>query len=308
MAKKQSITRQIMNDVRIILSKYKHDPTRNQYIRDSKRFVKYCRTHYDCRCLDECKEHIQDYVDFQMETGKTASTVHTYIMPACIICNVKIADYIKPIRHTADYIKSRCTTDNTLLCTNHDRSSNKWERSTSFNDRVGIRRAEIEDLCGRNLKLDESGYWCVEVEHGKNGKYQLQRLFAENVDFVMSYFEGKAPDEPIFSFIELNNKVNYQESRIRASKNAYIKYYIRILKDPSYAAQLEQEIRARWALYNIDKKKHRPRPFKESEITGIYRVKQKNYQHALENGLPTEYNKLALMATSIFKVTSNNYL
>ena len=41
--KRKSVTQQIMQEAIKILNKHQHDLTRQQYIRDFKRFVKYCR-------------------------------------------------------------------------------------------------------------------------------------------------------------------------------------------------------------------------------------------------------------------------
>ena len=67
MAKKKrrkSITQQIMDVAVKELNKYQHDLTRQQYIRDFKRFVVYCRQVHQVKNITEAKAYIQEYVDY----------------------------------------------------------------------------------------------------------------------------------------------------------------------------------------------------------------------------------------------------
>ena len=77
----------------------------------------------------------------------------------------------------------------------------------------------------------------------------------------------------------------------------------RIQNEPGYAKQLEEEIIKRWNLYNIDKKTGKPKYFDKKQIEGYYYVRGDLRKLALEKGYPIKYDRLAVMATSIFKLS-----
>ena len=90
--KRKTVTQQIMQEAIKILNKHQHDLTRQQYIRDFKRFVKYCREKHNCRNLRECKKYIQEYVDYLTDEKQlSASTVHTYLASICSVYNIKLS-------------------------------------------------------------------------------------------------------------------------------------------------------------------------------------------------------------------------
>ena len=95
MAKKnrrKSVTQQIMTEAVKELNKHQHDLTRQQYIRDFKRFVVYCRQLHNVRNLGECKKYIQEYADYLSdEKCLSASTVHTYLASICSVYNVGLS-------------------------------------------------------------------------------------------------------------------------------------------------------------------------------------------------------------------------
>jgi hypothetical protein len=105
--RKPTITQQIMQPAIEKLQKYQHNLTRKQYLRDVKRYIKFCREHFDSRTFDDCKGHIQDYSDYLKKEGYTASTIHTYLSPVCSIFEVDLSKIEKPRRYVADYQKGR---------------------------------------------------------------------------------------------------------------------------------------------------------------------------------------------------------
>lgn len=74
------------------------------------------------------------------------------------------------------------------------------------------------------------------------------------------------------------------------------------MEDADYAEKLEYEIRLHWEKMNLTKK-GKPKKFKETEICGIYTLRGKNRAMAREKGLPLHYDKRALLATSVFKLS-----
>lgn len=295
--RKQTVTQQIMHDVISTQKERSHDLSRRQYIRDAKRFVKFCRAQFDSKSFGECKAHIQDYSNFLQEYGYKASTIHTYLAGVCSVFNVDLGDVSKPIRHVADYTRGRGgakSFDNL--------SDPKWSYIVDFQRAVGIRRDELYRLKGRDIETDESGYLCVVVRRGKGGKRQLQRIDGGKEDFVAEYFSKVAPEEFVFDRQLFNNDLNFHALRAECARKYYFEQIQRLESDPDYARKLESEIRARWERFNL-RRNGKARPIPQNEISGQYFLRGKTREFAIHKGLPTSYNKLALLATSIFKLS-----
>jgi len=297
--KKPTIVQRIMVEVESRLKVILHDSTRTQYLRHAKAYVRYCREMHDSHMLVECLPYVQEYCDYLVAKGYTPPTVHTYIAAVCKVLAIDLATIDKPVRHTADCIRGRSKRD---CGASGDLNDPRWAYVVDFNRRVGIRREELMRLRGRDFALDESGHPCVFVRRGKGGKPQLQRIDEKDAPFVQQYFDAVEPNEFLFDRKLFNNDLNFHRLRAEDAKAYYFNTLRRIQNEPGYAAQLECEIRARWALYCRDKH-GRPRRLPNHEIYGYYVVRGKNRALATKKGMPISYHKLALLATSVFKLS-----
>lgn len=306
MAKKRkpSITQQIMAECLKNINQKENNITRNNYRRSCYKFVCWCRQTHNLRTYEECRDLIQAYSDFlQKTTLYSASTIHSYLAgPCCGFC-VPMDLINKPRRVSVHYIRSRF--EPSCPPQNQDPYNEKVRRITEFQIRVGIRKSCLFALKNKNFKQDESGYWCVEVERGKGGKYQLNRLLDSDVEFIRSYFDPSKPEENIFTQEEIQNCVLIDIHRMRAqsAKNYYYEQLHRAKENPDYAKQLEEEIRKRWNLYNRDKKTGKPKVLKNSLIKGDYVLRGELRKKAIAEGKDYRFNKLCLLATSIFKLS-----
>lgn len=318
MAKKNrriSITQQIMNEViRIQNEKTVHNLSRKHYIRNTKKFVVFCREHYDCRNFDSCREHIQDYSDYLQTQGYTPSTIHSYIAAACSTFDVPMQDIRKPIRKTSEFIRGRCQGES--IRTSQDLNDPEWDYIVSFQKKVGLRRAELYELRKEDFLMDESGHFTIFVRNGKGHKKQHQRLNSEeDVEFIKRYFDAVGTGEKVFEDKYFRNDLNFHKLRADSAKEYYAIQLDRILNEPGYAEKLESEIKKRWELFNINPKTGKPKKFPQSQIQGWYVLRGDNRAKAIREGRPLRYNRLAVMACSIFKlshwrtnVTVQNYL
>ena len=281
------------------LQKYENDVTRRTYTRQFKSYVKFCREQFNCRSFEECEAHIQEYSNFLQDENYTASTIHTYLAAVCAVFEINLAEIRKPVRYTADYIRGRKAV---FTDSKNDLENPKWSYIVEFQRRVGIRRDELKRLKGGDFGIDESGCFCIIVRRGKGGKCQYQRILEDDIEFIQSYFEGVAEDDYIFDRKYFDNDLNFHRLRADAAKAYYWEQLKRIKKDSGYAGQLEKEIRVRWEKMNLTKS-GKSKKFKEIELKGVYTLRGKNRELAIQKGLPLHYDKLALLATSIFKLS-----
>lgn len=312
-----TVTQKIMREVEHQLKSknYPNEKTYKTYLKYARRYVKFCRETYDCKTYDDCRclEFAQGYCD-SLKEEYSPSSIHLFMVSVTSAFNLSLRKIDKPIRHTAEYTRGR--SEKFTPQTAEDLNDPKWSCIVEFQKRAGIRRAELARLCGRNLKKDESGYWCIEVEKGKCSKYQLQRLNSdEDVEIVRKYFEAVKPDEKIFPSEMFRNRLNLHRLRADSARDFYFIHLEKLQKDPSYAVQMEKEIRARWEKYNIDKKTGKPKKFNPQLIRGYYVLRGKNRELAKQNGMPGKYNKLCLLYCSVMKlshwrlgVCAQNYL
>lgn len=96
---------------------------------------------HNCKTLDECNLHIQDYSDYLQEKLLTASTIHSYLAPVCLGAGVNMKTIKKPIRHTSDYTRGR---SNKSVVKSTDLDDIEWSYLVEFQKRVGLRRAELK--------------------------------------------------------------------------------------------------------------------------------------------------------------------
>ena len=254
------------------------------------KFGEWCKRRYRCRHFTDCRSHIQDYADWLAQQGKSPSTIHSYLAGICRVYEISLDKIQKPKRVTSQNTRSR---GEKPVDKRTDATRDASPRLHDFAAVVGIRRAEYARLRGDDLVYDESGYLCVRIRRGKGGKYQEQRIL---------------PGDEMFTRAEMSNKIDLHHLRAVQAQRAYKYYADRLSKEPVYRERLEQEIKARWRLYN--KKR-----WKQCDFEGVYRLRGANSQLARRLGRPTEYDRLAIMATSVFHlshwrcdVTVSNYL
>lgn len=318
MSRKGSITHQIVTrcpGLRPGASKASKN-TFVQHRNNAIRFGKWCKTNCSCQDYDDITNNIVEllnqYSSWLESEGKTASTIHTYVAGCCAAWQIPMGEVKKPVRHCYENTRSR---GKKAVDQRNDAKREASPRLFDFAEKVGIRRHEYLSLRQDNLKIDESGYLCVEVQKGKGGKYQLQRLLSQDVDFVKDYFDGS--DKYVFAKEEMENKIDLHAIRADIAKEAYRYYLDRLCSEPTYREQLEREIEARWRIYRGKTKgdESTDRNWDVEKVRGSYHIRGNNRKYAIANGLDTSYDRCAVMAVSVFHlshwrcdVTIDNYL
>ena len=146
--------------------------TVKQYKKHTQEFGAWCKERYKCKTVNVCKKHIQDYSDYLRASGKSASTIHTYLAGVCRVLDVPLDTINKPIRVVAENTRSRGTK---AVDGRADSSREASPRLYDFAQVVGIRRAEYLHLTPDDLVFDDFGHPCVLVRKGKGGKYERRR-------------------------------------------------------------------------------------------------------------------------------------
>ena len=288
--------------------------TERQYKKHALKFVEYCKSTYRCKTLEDCKSHIQDYTNYLTASGKTPSTTHTYLAGICRVLDVPLEDINKPIRIVAENTRSR---GSKAVDIRKDAGREASPRLYDFAVIVGIRRNEYLHLAPDDLVTDDFGNWCIRVKKGKGGKRQLQRILPEELPAIKAVFGNPATPEHLFSKSEMNNKIDLHHLRALRAQQMYRYYLDRIAHEPGYREQLIAEIRHVWELDDLTRMDngYRAKRWSDMKVTGNYILRGNNRKLAKKHGLPLQYDRLALLAVSIFHlshwrhdVTVANYL
>lgn len=118
------------------------------------------------RLSDIGKEEIQSYADFLTSSGKTASTIHSYLTPVCKATGVELAEIKKPLRHASEFTRSG------------GGGKANGGRPAELNAMIGIREDELRHLRGSDIK-ERDGVTYVIVRRGKGGKYREQKALLQ---------------------------------------------------------------------------------------------------------------------------------
>ena len=288
--------------------------TEKQYRNHAIKFANWCKEQYGCRMLDECSTHVQDYADFLVAQGKSPSTIHTYLAGICRICGIPLADIQKPIRVIAENTRSRGMK---AVDERKDAGREASPRLYDFTAIVGIRRNEYLHLTPDDLVFDDFGHPCVLVRKGKGGKRQLQRILPDELPAIKAVFDAPTDDRHLFSREELKNKIDLHHLRALRAQKMYRYYLDKIENTPEYREQLIAEIRHTWEHDDDTRKEngYRAKRWSDMKVTGNYVLRGNNRKLAQKHGLPLQYDRLALLAVSIFHlshwrhdVTVANYL
>lgn len=288
--------------------------TEFQYKKHALKYVAWAKSIYRCKTLDDCKEHIQDYSNYLTASGKTPSTTHTYLVGICRVLDVPLEDINKPIRIVAKNTRSRGAK---AVDERKDADREASPRLYDFTSIVGIRRNEYLHLRPDDLVVDDFGNPCILVRKGKGGKQQLQRILPEELPAIQEVFQHPADEQHLFSKAELSNKIDLHHLRALRAQRMYKYYLEHIQSEKGYREQLISEIKHTWEGDDETRMEngYRPKRWKDCKVNGNYVLRGHNRELALKNGLPVSYDRLALLAVSIYHlahwrhdVTAANYL
>ena len=314
MARSKPKVDSVITTLRKACDDMKNDETRKIYERGSRDFALYVREKYGINYAYKLPgDHagrvalMKDYAEHLKTCGKSASSIHSYLAGVCHSVS----------RVTSDHI-SQGEIDNRprrgLSTKGRDPHKNHQGRMESIKEEnarlmeiagaIGIRRAEYAQLDGRSYRPDESGYMCIWVK-GKGGKIQAQRVLPWNEPIVANAIAGVKGKEKVFSKKDLDNHIDLHSVRRAVARRAYEHYHWRLREDPSYKAQLQRELVARYDAMH-------PHGHRNDETTrerflrevygygGVYTCRGENARELKRQGRDVSFDRLALMACSVF--------
>lgn len=246
---------------------------------------------------------VQEYQIWLDDSGYAPSTVHTYLAPVCKAMGFSMAK-IQKKRRTAGYLKrSRDPLANPQG--KREATLEKYQRFMAAQKAIGVRRAELSKLTGDDL-IERNGMMYVRVKKGKQGKFQLQLILPEDQDKLREIWKGIKSNERVFTEDEVNNKIDLHGVRREHSMKAYNYYVDQINNTPGFKEELQEDLCRRYWTYS---KKHGDKDALQKWATTIvynekpYELRGENKAKAINAGAPTVYNRLALIAISVYQLS-----
>lgn len=262
--------------------------------RASKDFCNWMRSegHKDVKSFEGAGKFVEKYRDHLIDKGYSQSTVHTYIDRI----NQVLDTHVTTSRAGAVPEKGRDKTIEVAIRNDAQRSYSP--RLCNFAEASGLRRAEYANLKFEQIKPYNDTYK-IEVV-GKGGKFQEQIILPQHKTVVEKILaEPHKPDDSVFTKKEMTNKINLHEIRREVAREAH-QYYLELVKDTKQAEKLYQQIKDTYTSRNPGREL--PRDFKLLEKNGlqdVYVARGAVKADLERKGLPTEYSRLATLATSV---------
>ena len=265
------------------------------------------------------------YAAYLADEGKSPSTIHSYLSAPCKALGVHLQDVDKPTRHASAGKRAEGVES---VRSAREKVSPEYKDAYEFCNAVGCRESEAKRLTGDCITRDDNGTLCVLIRGGKGGKDQTQRILPDKETVVLSAFEGKTPSERLFDNKQFSKNINYHLARAHNAQDAY-QYYCTKYRTPEQRSELSrmlcveyrQALDKRIEAGKIKSKSYYNKQMEQFANNAIddkdkpYILRGKNRELAEAKGLPVTYDRLALLAVSVFHlshwrldVTVNNYI
>lgn len=292
--------------------------TKRTYKASIKRFCTWTKEQNYTReeVLDNPQSYLQQYADNLKARGLSAATIHTYIAPCCKGLNIPMQHISKPDRAIRDITRSRGGKNPRGR---KDAEKPEYARLVAFQSAVGLRRAELAHLKGEDLQKRDGALY-VHVRSGKGGREQWQKILPRDAGIVAETFKGIGKDERVFSADEMKNRIDLHGMRAAHARQTYDYYLTRIKQEPGYREQLQEDLKAYFREHHdpngeLDQAAYNRFCLDMTRNQGIYQMRGEAKKLAEANERPTNYDRTALMATSVFHlahwrldVSITNYL
>lgn len=306
----------------LALSSIKDSDTKKSYRSSCARFAEWAAARGITRLkdIDSRIGLLNEYSQYLQDEGYSSGTIHTYLAPVCKGLDIRMQRVDKPRRSAADISKRRVDGQN--LRGKREATQERYARSVALSEATGVRRSELARMTYNDLmQTDESGYRCAAVQRGKGGKATLQRLTPEQIAAVDELIQGAksagvSMDSRVLASSELSDHIDYHSNRAARARSAYGGYCDRIAAEGR--GKLMRELIARWNACHSERdqiiikdgvaylrKGSRAKNFYSvlRDAAKPYVLRGDNRRRALVDGRPVEYDRLALLAVSVFELS-----
>lgn len=167
--------------------------TYRSYLKHANYFVSWCKEQHGCRTLDECRPHVDEWLQTRSELSAYTQKLEASALAKLYSCSTK--DFVKTrVRNRSDITRSRGDKI-------RDRHFSEENHSAlvKFCKSTGLRRSELKNLIGDKL-IEKDGKPYIVVSSGsKGGRYREAPVIGE-VKHVKELMTG-AGTERVFKSV-----------------------------------------------------------------------------------------------------------
>lgn len=165
--------------------------TYKTYHNECKRFAVWCRkTHPEVRHLKECKKYVNEYLTYQISSGKSPWTLTTQKAALTKLYGVDYVSFIAtPPRERSKIKRSR-----NPVSRDKNISANTEKFLSTITSATGLRRNELCKITGDALRYDSSGRPFLHITRGtKGGKIRDAVIIGatpEETEYIVGLFKS----------------------------------------------------------------------------------------------------------------------
>lgn len=156
-------------------------------------FVKWCKEHYGCRMLSECRQYVDEWL-----MARSVLAPHSQKLEACALAKVfdcTTEDFIKTaVRHRAGITRSRKAAKR-----DKNFSEAKNREFIEFCKATGLRKKELKCLRGTQLVFKNGIYYIAVTSGAKGGRYRESPIIS-NIDAIVEQMK-EAGNGKVWSYV-----------------------------------------------------------------------------------------------------------
>ena len=235
--------------------------------------------------LEETKNHVQEFVNWNISKGLTPQTIHLRLSAVCKALELNISNYEKPLRHYSDATRSVKSAHNDTYNAVHA------ERALTANRIIGLRRSELARLqCSdiRFISAERAEVYTV----GKGGKHNINIISSkEKVSLLKAMVQEAESQCNIYLLdkTDLNNDADLHHERAECAKDVYHSVFADMAAHPERRTYYQSEIFRIFAENNKTLRENLDTP---------YRCRGQNREKLEELGKPTVFDRVAVLYVS----------
>ena len=233
--------------------------------------------------LEEAKEHIQEYLDYEKEKGLRPASINSSMSAICKALHADIINFDRPKRSVSDIVRSRGEHEHDM------RNAESAKELLEANRLMGLRRNELKGLKASDIR--EVDGKVIIYTKGKSGKHNQQIFYLpEEKEKILSYKEGKQPTDRIFDRELFKNDADLHYMRELRAKDVYEQVRTDMRQNPERRDFYITEIQRIFA--------ESGRTLKE-DLDKPYITRGENRERLEAEGREVSFDRVALMMVSV---------
>lgn len=165
------------------------------YKKHTSYYLDWCKQNYNCKTLDQCKEHASEWLQTRIDAGLSSYTIKMEAAAVSKLHGISTSDLIStPARQRADIVRSRGTAQRDAHF-----SVVKNAEIINFCKSTGLRRSELQALRPEQLHGSAQDGYYLDVK-GKGGRERHAPIIGtrEAVEAVIRRIQDTPEGQPVW--------------------------------------------------------------------------------------------------------------